>query len=175
MSTKPTQHIILTGPESSAKTDLAIYLSNELSGVLVKEYAREYLEAKKQPNYELEDVMHMAFVQFQKQLETYQNDPEYIFSDTGMLNYMVWTKYKYGFIPDQIHEWFLLQQSDLHLLCYPDLPWNSDPLRENPNDRMELFAMYENFLDEYKLPYKVIKGVGELRKKNALDSVFDAI
>jgi len=36
---------------------------------------------------------------------------------------------------------------DLVLLCTPDIPWEADALRENPQDRDRLFEIYQKELD----------------------------
>ena len=63
------------------------------------------------------------------------------------------------------------RQYDLWLLCKPDLPWEPDPLRENPDDRERLFERYEELLDQLGKPYAVISGAGELRTLLAIGFV----
>ena len=35
-----------------------------------------------------------------------------------------------------------------YVLCYPDFIWEHDPLRENRNDRLEIFKKYHQDLSE---------------------------
>ncbi len=60
---------------------------------------------------------------------------------------------------------------DLFLLCYPDLPWEFDPLRENPDNREDLFILYKKTLDSLNLPYSLINGQGDQRLKKAIKAV----
>jgi len=47
---------------------------------------------------------------------------------------------------------------DLYLLCDIDLPWEDDPLREHPASRKELFDLYFQTLNRWKVPFEVISG-----------------
>ena len=73
----------------------------------------------------------------------------------------------FGFCPEWIERQFRTHRYDLYLLCYPDIPWEPDPLRENPDNREELFELYLKTLKDYKLPSQVVKGLGNVRFENA--------
>ena len=60
---------------------------------------------------------------------------------------------------------------DHYFLCSPDIPWEEDPLRENPKDRKRLFTLYENNLIEKGWPYSVLKGSVEERKQEVIKSL----
>ena len=55
------------------------------------------------------------------------------------------------------------QKIDHYFLCKPDIPWEPDPLRENPEDRERLFKLYERGLLEIGA-YNVLSGNIEERK-----------
>ena len=50
------------------------------------------------------------------------------------------------------------------MLCRPDIAWKPDPLRENRNNRMELFEMYLKELDDLRHRYYIIDGENKLEK-----------
>ncbi|HPB20216.1 MAG TPA: hypothetical protein PLC00_05530, partial [Bacteroidales bacterium] len=52
---------------------------------------------------------------------------------------------------------------------YPDIEWNYDPLRENPDDRIELFNIYENELIKAKKNYFIVTQQLEQRFANVLN------
>jgi nicotinamide riboside kinase len=56
-------------------------------------------------------------------------------------------------------------------LCTPDLPWEEDPLREHPEQRAELFAIYLTELKQRNLPFVVIEGQNEKRLQQALTAI----
>ena len=55
------------------------------------------------------------------------------------------------------------------LLCRPDIPWEPDPLRENPHDRDRLFAVWEREMQALGLPYTIIEGTEEERMRAAMN------
>ena len=42
---------------------------------------------------------------------------------------------------------------DLYLLASPDFPWKDDSQRENPDNRDELFSVYEQEIIKLDVPY----------------------
>jgi len=49
-----------------------------------------------------------------------------------------------------------------------DLPWEPDPLREHPGDRLRLFARYESELTRGPFRYSIVTGAGDERFESAL-------
>ena len=81
---------------------------------------------------------------------------------------------------DASYDWIddALRQSsiDLYLLCYPDIPWEPDPLRENGGPmRKRLYGMYKSTLVDYGIPYRIIRGNGDERINNAIFAVQEHI
>jgi nicotinamide riboside kinase len=60
---------------------------------------------------------------------------------------------------------------DLWMLCTPDIPWEADPLRENPYDRDRLFTVYRDMLDRLRKPYVIIAGDREERIATATAAI----
>lgn len=93
--------------------------------------------------------------------------------DTDMITVRIWSVEKYGRCDPRIiklcEEW----PYDYWLLCRPDIPWEPDPLRENPNDRDRLFAAYEAMLKALGKPHTIIEGdhAQRMRKATALIDV----
>jgi nicotinamide riboside kinase len=89
----------------------------------------------------------------------------------------IWAEWKYRKVDPELLSLWEPKTYDLHLLCYPDLPYEDDPLRENPDpeDRLALFNKYQSELVKSKVPFELIKGNGDSRLKKAkevLDSRF---
>ena len=57
------------------------------------------------------------------------------------------------------------------MLCYPDLEWHPDPLREDEHRLMVIYQFYIDHLEHMDVPYRVIKGTGDVRLKNATQVV----
>ena len=64
-----------------------------------------------------------------------------------------------------INKEFLKRLPDLYILCFPDIPWEFDPQRENPHDRLNLFNIYKRKIEGLKVDYAIIKGTMSERLK----------
>lgn len=160
------KRVAITGPESTGKTKLTAWLANAYETMWVPEYAREYLE-ENGPDYTLNDVVAIARGQLAQENTVAENTQKILFCDTDLLVTKIWCEVVFGTCPEWIEQQFRTHRYDLYLLCYPDIPWEPDPLRENPDDRVELFALYLKALEENNLPFRVVKGLGDIRFKNA--------
>jgi nicotinamide riboside kinase len=156
--------VAITGPECSGKTSLALHLTEVLGGNCVPEMARTYLEGK--TAYHLADVIQMAEIQSRVEREAKVNHNIAI-CDTDSTVFMVWAQEKFGAIPPEIERYHRESVHDLWLLCSPDLPWEADPLRENPHDRHRLFELYYEILTRDGRPFRVISGTGTERLEMA--------
>ena len=163
--------ISITGPESTGKSELAKQLAKHYYTVYVPEYAREHLKDIGR-NYTLEDIEKITKGQllWEGQFEISTNKT-LLFCDTDPLVTKIWSEVVFGKCPEWIEEMFIEHQYDLYLLCYPDLEWQPDVLRENPDNRKYLFQLYEEALKAQKFPYAIIKGTGDQRLKNAVNFV----
>ncbi len=149
--------IIITGPEASGKSTLAAALADFYQTQFVPEFARSYLPTLGRP-YEEKDLLHIAKGQYQLESEYARQAHPLLICDTSLLVMKVWSDYRYG----QTHPWILDQLREnkdaLYLLCSPDIPWEPDPLRENPHDRDHLFEIYHQELKTLRNPYVIIQG-----------------
>ncbi|NNF36839.1 MAG: ATP-binding protein [Saprospiraceae bacterium] len=150
---------IVTGPESCGKTSLSEFLTSELGLILIPEYARIYITGLDRP-YVKEDLDRIARQQI---IEWNQYSDETIVFDTDILTTIIWYEEKYGAIPPYMMEHWLSQEKSIYLLCKPDIFWQPDPLRENPDDQDRLFEIYFHYLNAYGKPFKVVSGAGEAR------------
>ena len=144
----------IIGPESTGKTTLTNQLAAIYSGTAVPEYARTYVEQLQTP-YTYEDVCNIAKKQIEEISSTY--DTQYVFFDTELIITYVWFIYKYGNCPDWFKKGLLTYRMDAYLLCYPDIAFVPDPVRENPHIREELFLSYLDEVEKLGTPYYIIK------------------
>ena len=49
-------------------------------------------------------------------------------------------------------------ENRFYLLCEPDIAWEEDKLRENPNNRFELFEIYKKEINKLQHNYFIISG-----------------
>ena len=164
MTNSPFFKVGIIGPESTGKSTLASYLAHRYGGVLVPEYAREYMEERACAcAYTYEDVVNIAKQQvLQLQSGIYGGITEgyrtnVIFFDTELIITKVWFLHKFGKCPDFLEEALHAYPMDVYLLCYPDMEWIPDPVRENPNIREYLFDWYEREIQALDIPYYIIR------------------
>ncbi len=162
--------IAITGPESSGKTQLAKQLAAHYDTIWIPEYARNYLSDLARP-YTLNDVEWIAARQESLVKAAAKKTNKPIFVDTETLMCYIWADYVFGEVPPSIMQRLQNQDFPLYLLSYPDLPWEPDPLREHPNERMELYALYEQMMQQMSWNFYTIKGLGDNRFQSALKVV----
>lgn len=163
--------IVISGPESTGKTDLARFLSHEFGVPFYPEYAREYILELGRP-YTYEDLEHIARVQWEQFREYSRSGHRVLVLDTFLVITRIWFKEVYGQVPGWTE--FCLGEAgiDLYLLCYPDLEWIPDSVRENPGARrLELFEMYRREIRQLGTELEVIRGRGQERYSSALEAI----
>ena len=155
--------IIITGPESSGKTTICKGLSNYYNIPFSEEYSRKYLNHL-QKNYTQEDLLEIA----KGQLKSNQENQ---ICDTDLITIKIWSEYKYSSCDNWILEQIEKQKTEnrFYLLCKPDIPWESDPLRENSNDREELFEIYKKELQYLDHNYFIVEGGN--RTENSISKI----
>lgn len=158
--------ISITGPESTAKSWLTKELAKHYNSCFVEEYSREYLVKKS--TYNKEDILQIAKKQLINEEDIASRCNSVIFCDTDLLVNKIWSAYVFNECDTWIENEFLKHEYGLYLLCFPDIDWEYDPLRENPKNRLDLFEMYETELIKAGFNYKIIKGLGNNRLYNAV-------
>jgi nicotinamide riboside kinase len=80
--------------------------------------------------------------------------------DTDLITIKIWSEYKYGNCEKWILDTIEKQKTEkrFYLLCKPDIHWEADPLRENPNNRNGLFELYKKELEDLEYNYLIVKG-----------------
>lgn len=159
--------IAVTGPESSGKSTLCQALSEYYKVEFITEFARGFLEDRN-GIYVQSDLDEIG----KGQLNLIQSSKEnLIISDTDFSVLEVWSQYKYGETSKLIHDLVSRKVFDLHILCSPDIPWEEDPLRENPHNRDELFKMYLTSLKQHNKNFIVVSGTYSERIEKSLKSI----
>ena len=165
--------IVLTGPESTGKTTLANELSSYFSANYYPEFARTYIENLNR-KYTFNDVVIIA----KKQIQIFEKETtsKFTFYDTGLIITKIWFQEVYNKVPDFVNNAIQSINIDLHLLCYPDIKWVPDDVRENGGSkRLYLFNLYKAELESYGFKYLIIKGEKDKRfsfAKNYLSSAY---
>jgi len=163
--------IAISGPESTGKTEIAKQLAQYFAGQWIPEFAREYIE-KLNRRYTYEDVCVIAEQQIveQNRFEN-ENSPGFVFFDTDLIITKVWFEYCFGKVPELVTSQLNKNYFDFYLLCYYDLEWMPDPVREHGDDRQFFFNLYKAEIEKTGKPYAIVSGKGELRIENAIKAL----
>lgn len=143
---------------------MAIWTAEHFSYEMISEYAREYLAVRKE--YNIEDLNAIAKEQYER-----NNACEKLIIDTEMLVMKIWCEEKFTNCSTEILSLYEEQQIDHYFLCKPDVPWEEDPLRENPSDRDRLFERYKESLLERRVSFNILSGGIEVRKMSILNTL----
>jgi len=163
--------IVLTGPESTGKSELGKVLSAHFSIPYVPEYARWYLENLGK-HYDYRRLQRLARLhKSYQQSQLPAAGP--VLLDTDLINYYLWSQVVFGSVDPWLKHALEAEGHHRYLLTYPDLPWQADPLREHPHDRLALFQRHEKEISSRKRPYRIIRGSGADRCENAIQAVSD--
>ena len=162
--------IVITGAESSGKTTLITDLADHFGLSFTTEYARAYLIAKN-ANYNYSDLLTIAKGQHELIEENKNKILAIHLDDTDLLTIKIWSEFKYKKCDPWIIKTLKNSKPDLYILCAPDIPWEEDPLRENPNDRQEIFKIFEHEIQELNVPYEIVSGLKHERLDQALSFI----
>lgn len=152
--------ICLIGPESTGKSELAARAERELGATWVREYAREYAEAR-DSGLTAADVEPIARGEIAN-LDRATGDR--IVLDTDLISTVVYARHYYGHCPAWIEEEARKRRADLYLLLDTDIAWHPDPARDAGGDeREDLFDAFRAALDEFEVRWEIVSGDWEAR------------
>lgn len=140
--------IVITGPESTGKSRLTKALAEHFNSPFVAEYARQFLE-QSGGQYTKDDLVTIAKGQIALEEEVGKASTDLILCDTSLEVVRIWSEWKYKTCDRFILDEALKRKPDLFILLKPDIPWIPDPLRENPDNREEIYEKYQEVLKEY--------------------------
>lgn len=164
------KRVVLTGSESTGKSDLARSLSELLQVPWVPEFARLYLDAKGAA-LGTEDVEPIARGVLSMHREYLQSNAPMTIFDTDLLSTWIYARHYYGNIPLWVESAVVEHRADLYLLCDIDLQWQSDHQRDRGGKREELQQLFLEALDHGGYTYEVISGSGRERLERAIVSI----
>ena len=167
--------VVLYGPESTGKTTLAKKLAEHFKTEWVPEFSRDYLQQKwdkEQKICEKKDILPITKGQIALENEKVKSANKVLFCDTNLLETVVYSQAYYdGFCDPAVLKHALKAQYDLYFLTYIDVPWVEDDLRDRPHQREEMFSKFKHPLDQYHLPYVILKGNFQERFEAAVEKI----
>lgn len=168
--------IALFGPESTGKTTLAKQLAEYYKTEWVPEFARDYLQEKwdvSQQICDVDDMLPIAYGQTQLENNSALIANKYLFCDTNLMVTKVFSEVYYKFCDPLLDQAALAHEYDLFFLTDIDVPWEKDDLRDSPEKRESVFAVFKQSLIDNKKPFITLSGDKNLRLNKAISVIDD--
>jgi len=165
--------VVLTGGESTGKTELARALADHYDAPLSGEYVREFAE-QRGGRIAFGDHGAIAHGQMAVENAAIERATELVVLDTDLVSTVVFCDHYFGRCPVWIEEQACARAANLYLLLKPDIPWKADGVRDRGDRRDEMHALFREKLTELKLRFVEIDGAREERFARAVDAI-DAI
>ncbi len=164
--------VAFVGPESTGKTTLSQKLAEHFQTEWVPEYMRTYLQKKWDETQEVctwNDLMPIARGQMISENVLIRNAKKFIFCDTNLLELMIYSYIYYEKCPPEIEKYALENQYDIVFLTYIDVPWQSDDLRDKPNEREYMYHRFRQILNNHDIKYIILKGSLDERTQKVIE------
>ena len=164
--------IVVTGSESTGKTELARRLAVHFGAELVPEFVREFAATRKGPitfadhgpiargQMELED----------RHLELAGRASNRVVQDTDLLSTVVYCDHYFGACPPWIAELARERRPDLYLLAEIDVPWIEDGVRDRGHLREEMQSLFRDAVRQSGSPWVSIHGSWDERWNRAVSA-----
>ncbi|MEO8584682.1 MAG: ATP-binding protein [Acidobacteriota bacterium] len=168
------RRVVLTGGECTGKTTLARALAARWRTTWAAEAAREVALARAGV-LGPEDVpviakTHVRLADAAERAALEAGHP-IVFLDQDLFSTAVYARHYYGSCPSWIERLAAERRGDLYLLCAPDLPWESDGLRDRPAARDEMHALFAAALGAAGARVADVTGRGSEREEIAAAAV----
>jgi NadR type nicotinamide-nucleotide adenylyltransferase len=165
---RPTR-VVLIGPQSTGKSELARVLAAHFAVPWTEEYAREYALANPR-ELTADDVEPIARGQMANEDAAEVGGATQIL-DTDLISTVVYARHYYGTCPEWIERAARERAGDLYLLMDIDTPFVDDPARDSADKREELFAKFHNALQEFGVEFVVVRGSWREREVLAIAAI----
>ena len=165
--------VVLTGSESTGKTELAQRLGRHYGAPVSEEFVRQFAR-EKAGKIGFEDHGMIAKGQITAENLAVLQAKDIVFLDTDLVSTVVYCEHYFGRCPDWIAEQARERAADLYLLMRPDIPWIADGVRDRGDRRQELHALFAAKLASLGLRHVEIGGEREERfaaARQAIDAL----
>lgn len=173
------KRVVLFGPESTGKTTLAKELAEQFGVPWVPEFSREYLQQKwdrERVVCQKEDILHIAAGQMTLENQALEEaelvGKPFIVCDTNLLQTLVYSEVYYdGWVDRQLLQAVADHHYDLYLLTGIDVPWEADDLRDKPNEREQMYDIFQACLVKNQCLFRPLQGDRWSRLKAACEAI----
>ena len=158
--------VVVTGSECTGKSTLARELAQAYAVECVPEFVRDFISTiGGRPQFS----DHGPIARGQKALEDEYRAraSKLLVHDTDLLSTVTYCRAYFERCPEWIEAAAVDRRASLYLLCDIDVPWVPDGIRDRPDNREEMHALFENVLREAGANYVVVSGSPEARLATA--------
>jgi NadR type nicotinamide-nucleotide adenylyltransferase len=159
--------IVVTGSESTGKTQLAEQLAAHYGVPWVPEFARDFAQ-QKSGMLSVADVTPIARGQIARENDALLDASGMIVLDTDLVSTVVYSEQYYGGVPAWITLAAKERLADLYLVCDIDLPWVADTVRNAQHRRRKMHDAFAEHLTRFGATYHVVSGTGPERLSRAI-------
>lgn len=170
--------IVLFGPESTGKTTLAMQLAEYFETAWVPEFARDSLQEKWDKTShicDVNDMLPIAYGQTKLENDALLEANKFLFCDTNLLVTKVFSEVYYNFCDPKLDKAAREHEYDLFFLTDIDVPWEKDDLRDKPDERESVFAVFKQALIDTNKPFITLSGDKDLRLSKAISIINDLV
>jgi len=165
--------VVLTGSESSGKTELARALGAHFHAPVAEEFVRGYA-AERGGVLDFADHGPIARGQMEAEDAAVARASDIAILDTDLVSTVVYCEHYFGRCPTWIADEARRRAADLYLLARPDVPWVADGVRDRGHRRDEMHALFRRKLDDLGVRWVEIGGTRSERLARAIDAVTGA-
>ena len=142
--------VVLTGGESTGKTELAHNLGEHYGAPVAEEFVRSYAAARG-GQLGFGDHGPIAKGQMANEDEAIARATDLVILDTDLVSTVVYCEHYFGRCPPWIEEEAVRRAGDLYLLLKPDIPWIADGVRDRGDRRDEMHDLFRGKLESLGL------------------------
>lgn len=161
--------VVVTGSESTGKTELARQLGDHFGAPVSVEFVREF--AAQQGSISFSDHGPIARGQMAAEDAAIARATSLVILDTDLVSTVVYCEHYFGRSPEWITEEAKKRAGDLYLLMKPDIPWVADGIRDRGDRRDEMHALFAKKLSDFGLPFVEIGGDHSARLLSASEAI----
>ena len=162
--------VVLTGSESTGKTELAHRLGDHFGAPVAEEYVRDYA-AERGGTLGFEDHGPIARGQIAAEDGAVAAAKDLVVLDTDLVSTVVYCEHYFGHCPAWIEKEARARAGDLYLLLKPDIPWVADSVRDRGHRREEMHDLFKAKLEEMQLRFVDIGGERDERFSLAVRAI----
>ena len=162
--------VVLTGSESTGKTELAHRLGQHFSAPVAEEFVRDYA-AERGGTLGFADHGPIAHGQIASEDAAIARASTLVILDTDLVSTVVYCEHYFGRCPAWIEKEARARAAQLYVLLKPDIPWIADGVRDRGDRRDEMHDLFKQKLDDMGLRYVDIGGDRDERFTGAVRAI----